>query len=141
MIRISHRGNTFGPDKKNENHPDYILSALDNYYCEVDVWMHNDQLYFGHDEPQYPADWLVIDRSGIIAHAKNIGALDMLLRRNIHCFSHDKDDYVLTNKGWIWAYPDKPSAYLHQTIAVLPELHNTDVAGFAGVCSDYVDRY
>ena len=141
MIKVSHRGNVSGRNITDENRPEYILLAIENYYCEVDVWDHNDKLYLGHDEPQYEADWTLLNRIGIVAHAKNIAALDKLLCGNVHCFYHSTDDYVLTSKGWIWAYPNSPPAYLSDTIAVLPELHNTDVAGFAGVCSDYIERY
>ena len=58
----------------------------------------------------------------------------------IHCFYHNSDDYVMTSRGWIWAYPGQPGG--RYTIAVHPEkLHPGDVQKFAGVCSDYVEKF
>ena len=57
MRLISHRGNTFGINRNDENHPDYILAALEQGYdCEIDLWLINNEFYLGHDEPQYLLD-------------------------------------------------------------------------------------
>ena len=62
------------------------------------------------------------------------------LAMGIHCFYHKSDDYVMTSQGWIWAYPGQPGG--KYTIAVHPEkLHPGDVQKFAGVCSDYVEKF
>ena len=54
MKLISHRGNINGPNKEQENHPDYITSALkQGYDVEVDVWLIDGNIVLGHDEPQY----------------------------------------------------------------------------------------
>ena len=46
----------------------------------------------------------------------------------------------MTSQGWIWAYPGQPGG--KYTIAVHPEkLHPGDVQKFAGVCSDYVEKF
>ncbi|WP_415286508.1 hypothetical protein ABXT46_00215 [Candidatus Pelagibacter sp. Uisw_104] len=38
MFHISHRGNIFGPNKKNENKIDYIKNALNlGFGVEVDI--------------------------------------------------------------------------------------------------------
>ena len=52
MILISHRGNLNGKMPQNENHPDYIDEAIHaGYDVEVDVWMIDNELFLGHDEP------------------------------------------------------------------------------------------
>ena len=38
-------------------------------------------------------------------------------------------------------YPERPSTKYNKTIAVLPEWNDTDISEFAGVCSDYIERY
>ena len=50
MIYISHRGNISGKNRDLENTPDYIDRALDlGYDVEVDLWVHDSQLFLGHD--------------------------------------------------------------------------------------------
>jgi len=141
MRLIAHRGNTFGINRTDENHPDYILAALEQGYdCEIDLWFVDNNFYLGHDEPQYQIEkWKFLKDPRLWCHAKNYAALQVLLNLDVHCFWHQEDDYTVTSRGWIWAYPNKPGD--KRTIAVMPELHNTDVAGFAGVCSDYVSQY
>lgn len=42
-------------------------------------------------------------------HAKNLDALAIMLQHpDIHCFSHQNDDFTLTSRGFIWTYPNKP---------------------------------
>lgn len=54
MKIISHRGNLSGHCSINENSPDYIQEALDiGFDVEIDVWFHEDQLFLGHDSPEY----------------------------------------------------------------------------------------
>ena len=73
-------------------------------------------------------------------HAKSFNALEAMTSFGIHCFFHKSDDYVMTNRGWIWAYPGQPGG--KYTIAVHPEkLDPTEVEKFAGVCSDYVSNF
>ena len=54
MILIAHRGNISGPNPEMENRPEYVKKAIDlGYNVEVDVWYENNQLFLGHDGPQY----------------------------------------------------------------------------------------
>lgn len=64
MILISHRGNRTGPNKDQENKPIFIDDALNKGFdCEIDIRMVDDQLYLGHDEPQYKIDiWWLYER-------------------------------------------------------------------------------
>jgi len=140
MRLIAHRGNTFGVNRTDENKPDYILAALEQGYdCEIDLWSVDWQFWLGHDEPQYKIKGNFLRDKRLWCHAKNVEALRVMLNMGVHCFWHQEDDYTVTSQGWIWAYPNKPGNA--RTIAVMPELHNTDTAGFAGVCSDYVSNY
>ena len=43
-----------------------------------------------------------------------------MVNKTIHCFSHDKDDVVLTSQNWLWVYPNKKLT--ENSICVLPEL-------------------
>ena len=110
---IAHRGNTQGPDKR-ENEPQYIIDTIElGYDVEVDVWYNDKEeaYYLGHDKPQYIVNlqYLKDISSRAYFHAKNIDALSKLTGLGFHVFYHDKDDYTLTSKGLIWAYPCKPA--------------------------------
>ena len=138
MIIISHRGNLYGPDKENENKPGQIQKVLDlGYYVEIDVWLFDGKLYLGHDFPQYETNLLFLESNDkIICHAKNIDALEYLVNKTIHCFSHDKDDVVLTSQNWLWVYPNKKLT--KNSICVLPELCDNPPNDCKGICTDYV---
>jgi hypothetical protein len=138
---ISHRGNINGRIPNAENNPAYIKDALNaGYDCEVDVWYIDHEFWLGHDKPQHPVSGSkFLQDPRIWCHAKNLEALRVLLNLKVHCFWHQKDDYTITNAGWIWAYPGKPGN--RRAIAVMPEQEGTDVTGFGGVCSDYIASY
>jgi len=143
MIHISHRGNINGKIVERENSPDYIEEAVTaGYFCEVDVWYDNSHLWLGHDEPQYKTsiDFIKSLSTKLIFHAKNHKAIKPLSDAELHWFWHDNDDYTLTSMGWVWAYPGMESP-CENSIAVLPEIHNTNTENFWGICSDYIERY
>lgn len=138
VILIAHRGNTNGPDPSRENSPEYIDLAIHNGFdVEIDVWGVDGRLWLGHDGPQYQIDVQFLkDRSSKLwCHAKNLEALKFLVKNGFHVFSHENDDYILTSKGYIWAYPGKPVD--EDVICVMPER-----GGYAtrclGICSDFV---
>ena len=141
MYLISHRGNITGRQPERENSPDYILEAIDaGYYCEVDIFGKVDgSLWLGHDGPQYETDTKFLNNPKIVCHCKNKLAIDNLNGWGIHWFWHNVDDYTMTSQGWVWSYPNKPSAG-HNCIATLPPVH-LDVSEYAGVCSDYIGNY
>jgi len=141
-ILISHRGNLSGKQPELENTPAYIDAALAaGFKCEVDVYYYDDKLYLGHDDAQTETSVRYLQQDGIIAHAKNLDALAEMLQLNIHCFYHHNDNYTLTSRNWIWAFPGKPGSLVHPCIAVLPENYSTDVSNFDGVCSDFIADY
>lgn len=140
MKFIAHRGNLFGPNKNLENKPNYIDDALNiGYDAEIDIWNINNLFYLGHDDPRYIIDdaWLNLRHSKLWIHAKNIEAL-YVLKNKYNVFSHDKDDCVLTSKGYIWVYPGKPLLN-DESIAVLPEIApNWCYEKCFAVCSDFI---
>lgn len=141
MILISHRGNLDGKKEELENNPGYIDAALySGFDVEIDVW-YDKGWWLGHDEPQYKTNIEYLTNNRFWIHCKNIDALCLIGNTRLNYFWHDADDYTLTSHGYIWAYPDKQVLYNSNTIAVLPELNNTDVTTFSGVCSDVIGNY
>ena len=145
MIYISHRGNINGRNPQRENEPSYIIEALNQGYdVEVDVWWNNiDGLSIGHDNPLYPINESFLQNNHIWSHAKNIKALKFLLEIGCHCFSHDKDECVLTSRNKIWVYPD--CELIEGSIAVLPEKANYTIEYLKekcyAICSDKIEFY
>lgn len=109
MKLIAHRGLLYGPDKSLENTIAQIEKALSyGFDCEVDVYRIDDQLFLGHDEPQYKIskDFLFNDRMWI--HAKNFNALSWLTTQsNLKYFWHDTDKYTLCSNNVIWTCEQK----------------------------------
>ncbi len=146
MKFISHRGNISGPNPQKENHPNYILNALNKgYEVEIDVWYTN-KFMLGHDKPQYefPFDLLEKFYTKLWVHCKNIEAIVKLknnpeLNSRLNYFWHENDTVTLTSKGYIWAYPGKQP--INNSIAVMPEINNDNITQCKGICSDYIEKY
>jgi len=142
MFYISHRGNIFGPNKKNENKIDYIKNALDlGFDVEIDVWYHKNNFYLGHDEPQFKTNESFLLTKEFWCHAKNFEALVNLKKIKSNYFWHQEDDYILTSSGYIWTYPGKKLD--KKSIYVLPEWSKKfdNSLNFSGICSDFIDKY
>lgn len=149
MLIISHRGNLMGSDPALENHPIQIDRNISQYSMniEIDLRVINGHYWLGHDDPQYKidSDWLYMRSNFLWIHCKNSEALMTL---SCHAYSyalnyfwHDKDDYTLTSKGYVWAYPGKNIPFSGPAIAVMPELNSNDYSRFYGICTDYPERY
>ena len=145
---IAHRGNTEGPSEM-ENHPNHIAKALDQGFdVEVDVRIIDGEMFLGHDKPQYEVSQKILMSSHIWFHCKNIEALQYMTdnfgSNRLNYFWHDTDDYVLTNKEYIWTSPGYNLT--NRSIMVMPELTHEDWLAYTtkancyGICSDYV-RY
>ena len=140
---IAHRGNLVGPSAM-ENHPDQIREALNaGFDVEVDAWIVDNKLYFGHDAPQYEVSFdIITDRFWV--HCKNFEALKWHSRTSHNCFWHDTDDYTLTSKNFLWTNIGKELHY--NSVMVMPELSsgdwltNTVNAKCYGICSDYIQK-
>ena len=109
MFLISHRGNTNSIQQKQENNPFFLDKLLKiGYNVEIDVWLINNELFLGHDNPEYLIDLKYLKNELFWCHAKNLEALQFMIKNRIHCFWHQEDDFTLTSKGYIWTYPGKP---------------------------------
>jgi hypothetical protein len=139
MFFISHRANYEIPNKEVENTPHQISLMLEmDWNIEIDVWYDGEQWYLGHDEPRYEIELEFLKNNKLWCHAKNLQALEFMLKNNIHCFWHEQDDYTITSKGYIWTYPGKPvckkSVIVCKTLEDTMKYCKMDIAG---VCSDY----
>ena len=144
MIIISHRGNIRGPLLDKETRPSYIDCAIGSgYHVEIDVRSINDELWLGHDEPQYKIDhnWLDKRRNYLWLHCKNIEAA-------VECWSyksfcHTSDPFTYTTTGKIWLHD--LSMKINDNV-IIPLIDKTDIIGLTdttffdgsyGVCTDY----
>jgi hypothetical protein len=149
MLRIAHRGNFEGKRPELENHPSYIAAALEQgYSVEIDIRFHQNKLFLGHDNPQYPLDTDLVYDNRIWCHAKDDASFDILLdmhwtgKNKVRVFSHDKDNFALTSLGEVWA---NAGIMCEFGIMVLPELfpdivnsiNNRQLFPFGICCDDF----
>ena len=143
MKFISHRGNIDGPNPEWEHDPSRIEDVLNNGYdVEIDVWKIGSKLFLGHDGPQFPIDYGFIKNESLLCHAKNLEALEYMLKMDdVHCFWHQEDHYTITSNGYIVSYPGY--AVTPKTICMRPEAQSyTQLYGSAyAICSDYVEIF
>lgn len=141
MIIISHRGNLNGPCRAKENTISYIETALMYFDVEIDVWMINGNLYLGHDDPDQliSENFLTSNSERLWIHCKNIQALEMLKEKDVNCFGHSKDDFVLTSKGYIFTLPGTSQS--ESSVTVMPEIANSFDKPTLAVCTDYPQKY
>ena len=113
---------------------------MKGFEVEIDVWYESNKWYLGHDKPQYEIDFDYLKNNKFWCHAKNIEALNLMLKEDIHCFWHQEDDVALTSKNILWTYPKK--LLYSNSICVLPELgYKGDINKCYGICSDYIERH
>ena len=144
MLYISHRGNIDGKNETLENKPSYIDTTISNGYdVEVDVWWFDNQLWLGHDEPQYNVDfrWFRDRITKLWIHCKNVDAVIYFkeCEYEFNFFWHESDTITLTSLNNIWAYPGKQP--IKNSISVMPEIYDDDVTECLGICSDVISRY
>lgn len=140
MFFISHRGNINGPNPNEENKVKYILETLNqNYNVEIDVWYINNKFYLGHDEPLYEVNLEFLSNTKFWIHTKNLECFYRLGDTNLNFFWHEKDQIILTSKGYYWNYPGTQLS--KKSIFVLPETTSLDTPECLGICSDYIKKY
>ena len=152
MKIIAHRGNLSGAEPEKENTLVRIKECISyGFDVEIDLRLIHKDFVLGHDKPEE-----IIELSEIIdladklwIHCKNVEVLEEFISQNygkqLNFFWHDKDNYTLTSKGYIWSYP---KSYLTSNcICVMPEwsmkLNNIDLIqtyNIAGVCTDFPER-
>lgn len=138
MFFIAHRGNTNGKSK-DENKPFYIKKAIEKGFdVEIDIWVLGEKIYLGHDKPETEIEISFLEeyKDKLWCHSKNKEALE-LLYKNFNTFWHQNDNYTITSKNFIWAYPNQKTSGIY----VMPELHNTPIQKCQGICSDYIEYY
>lgn len=123
-----------------ENAPEYIQEALEKGFdVEVDVWYEKGKWSLGHDNPQHEVNISFLKDERLWCHAKNIDALEEMLRNDIHCFWHQADNYTLTSRGHIWTYPGNigtsNSVIVCRTVSEIEQYAFTNVLG---ICADYL---
>lgn len=133
---ISHRANLNGPSPE-ENNPEKIRKVLSmGYHVECDLQLIDNELWLGHDHPEYKIDYDFLLQNNLIVHCKNIDSLDLISKDpRIHCFSHNLDDVVLTSRNIPWVYPNKKVT--KNSIACMFDNDNLDVYG---ICTDYPEK-
>lgn len=129
MRLIAHRANLYGPDTRTENTIKKTMECFDNGFdVELDVWKFNNNLFLGHDSPNYlnnpvDIDFLYAHRDRLWLHAKNADAFHSLHSdvsgKDFNYFWHQKDDFTITSKGYHWVYPGK--SIDKNSVWVLPE--------------------
>lgn len=109
MKIISHRGNIRGPVSDKENRPSYIDCAIGNGYdVEIDIRLIDNQIWLGHDEPQYKVDhiWLYKRKEYLWIHCKNVQIAYYLkeFKNDLKYFCHQSDSFTLTSTGHLWVH-------------------------------------
>jgi len=124
---LLHRGNN-GLDNLPENYPATVCKRNnEGYSVECDIWFQESKWYLGHDRPQYELQNLevfLVGRNNLI-HAKNGETFAKLLKYcrergfNNEIFYHTNEDYVLSTRGNIIAYPGK--ILYEENLCMMPE--------------------
>ena len=148
MKIIAHRANISGPNLDTENSLEQIDKCISfGYDVEIDVRLKNKSFYLGHDNPEYqvPITWLQERKNRIWIHCKNFECLDFFSNNfdDFNYFWHQEDDYTITSKNIIWAYPGKK--YNNNTVIVMPEwsienLQDLKNVSCFGICTDYPEK-
>jgi len=146
MIVISHRGYESGENDKLENNPLQIRRLLSmGIDVEIDV-SYDGRFFLGHNSGKYEIDIDFLKQDGLWCHAKDSLAFELMLQSGVHCFWHQCDDYTLTSRGIIWAYPSKDLHNLHQSVLLFPEnipggLTSAQRENLYAICTDFPFLY
>lgn len=148
---ISHRGNIFGPHPACENFPEYVDTALkEGYMAEIDMRIYRNELFLGHDYPQYKIDedWLLDRYLNLWVHAKDLQSLLWLTEKTqetlfpIKYFYHSNDDCTIVNKNYIWVHNLTERSLLNER-CIIPLIQRNQIetlpiySNIGGVCTDY----
>jgi len=144
---LLHRGNN-GLDNLNENDPATInIRNTEGYAVECDIWFRDNKWYLGHDVPEYEVfdiKGFLSERSNLI-HAKDGETFAKLVKYcrergfNNEIFYHTSEDYVISTRGTIIAYPGKE--LYDKNLCMMPENIGRSITGIeqkniGEVCSD-----
>jgi hypothetical protein len=141
---ISHRGNTRGMNLATENSIPRITEVLDQGFCVmVDVWSvgGGNMLALGSERPKYAVDIEFLKHEHIICRARTAIALQILIKGETHCFSFDRDPFVVTTGGLIWVspgnlVPDNGVCYLPEHS--VPDPKTSINLRCSAICSNFI---
>jgi len=142
MRIISHRGNLNGPSE-GENSVSNIIKAIElGFDVEVDVSVENNQIWLGHDKPEYlvSKSFLIDNRFRLWLHLKNFEAMEFFMENlpHLNFFWHQEDDYTLTSTKKIWTYPGKEVCKNSVIVALDPiDIFLYYKKDIKGICTDY----
>ena len=137
MKLISHRGNIRGPISDKENRPSYIDCALGNGYdVEIDVRIIDNELWLGHDKPQYKIThkWLDCRKDNLWIHCKDLETAKQCWEYQAFC--HTSDPYTYTSTGKIWLH-DLSMEIDDDVIIPLINFPTVPVFSPYAICTDY----
>ena len=149
MKIIAHRANTNGREIEKENCISQINKCIKlGYDVEIDIRVIQNKIFLGHDNAQevISEDKIFDIKDKCWIHCKNLEAIAFFNKYGdtLNYFWHQKDDFTLTSKGFIWTYPGKN--LIEKSIYVMPELNlnikyfpSLKSKGIAGICTDYPD--
>ena len=110
QLLISHRGNTNGANTDRENTTIAVNEAINKGYdCEIDLWAVENDIFLGHDFPQYKIEYSFLEdfKNNLWIHCKNFESLVYMQNygNNFNYFWHEIDKFTITSKGYIWTFP------------------------------------
>jgi hypothetical protein len=148
MKIFAHRANLAGPGS-GENAPRAIQACLNRGFgVEVDVWAAGGALWLGHDRAADRVAPQLFESADVVAHAKNIEAMEALTAIGAVFFALDRDEFALCSDGRVWT--NYGAAVVASSIVCSPELVGSRedlgcfyerVSGCVGVCTDFPERY
>lgn len=147
MRFISHRGNLKGRHKTYENIPSVIENVISQgYSVEIDVWEINNELFLGHDQPDWKVslEFFKSNYEKLLIHCKDDASLFKLSSIPVlELFTHADDKFTLSSKGKILIHPHTVTTY-RKGILIMPEMsHYTvdEILQFDGIVSDNIKFY
>ena len=143
-LLISHRGNINGANTDRENTTIAVNEAINKGYdCEIDLWAVENDIFLGHDFPQYKIEYSFLEdfKNNLWIHCKNFESLVYMQNfgNNFNYFWHEIDKFTITSKGYIWTFPGN-RYYKNSVIVNLDENLILDTDCY-GICSDFVSHY
>lgn len=150
MIIIAHRGNLNGPENREHNINQLEFVIKSGFNVEIDIRLSNDNcFYIGHDEKKHKIElnWIIKYKNYLWIHCKDNRSFIYFNSNkilNFNYFWHDKDEFTLTSRGFIWAYPS--SKIFQNAINVKPEINIDDNTlikhkPIFGICTDFPLKY
>lgn len=136
MLLLSNRGNLTGPTDY-ANQPDYIQEAIrQGFTVKTDLWIFPKFLLTGVDEPRYNISASLL--SQCLIEARNIPALEFLIKSGCHGFYRGGGDIIYTNKGLLLSY----TKLIRSAVMMNPDNEMFEnIIECNGLCSDFIKGF